>query len=112
MFAARRPSLPGAMAAPGAGAHSIGVGFAEASASETEFRPCRHPAQFAAAKGGLDFANERWGEAVDDLPIVFFIAARLPWSGRRGIGICAAAQDSPEIRSRQEIHAFAVSTGT
>ena len=77
MIAARGAWKPGTLAALSAGAQIIGVEFVEASAAQAEFRRRGYPAQFVPAKGGQDFTNEGRSEAVDELLIVFFIAARM-----------------------------------
>ena len=93
MIAARGARKPGALAALGAGAQIVGVEFVEPSAAQAEFRRRGYPAQFVPAKGGKDFTNERRSEAVDQLLIVFFIAARVGQRNRGREPVSARRRD-------------------
>ena len=68
----------------GDGAQVVTVEFVEARAAAAEFGGGADGGDFVAAEGGEDFADQGRPEAMGELTIMFFIAARMV--GKRGLG--------------------------
>jgi hypothetical protein len=68
----------------GDGAQIPAAEFVEARAAEAEFIGGRDAGDFVAAESGAHFANQGRTEAMGELTIMFFIAARM--ARRRGLG--------------------------
>ena len=70
----RRPAI---LVVAGDGAQIIAIELVEASAAQAELIGGDHGRDFGAPKGGEDFADQGNAEAVGELAIMFFIAARM-----------------------------------
>ena len=77
---------PAVLVVTGHRAQIIAIEFIEARAPEAEFICGRDGGEFAAPEGGEDCTDQRSAEAVGELAIMFFIAARMavpPGAGER-----------------------------
>ena len=83
MVAARGARHPGKLAAGGAGAQIVGVEFIEASAPEAEFGGGGYGTDLPGTKGREHLADKGRSETVDELLVMFFIAARIRGERRR-----------------------------
>ena len=77
MIAARMAWSPGLSAALGGGTEVVGVKFVKSGASQVEFIGGGGGRQFATAKSGENFTNQRCAQTVRQLTIMFFIAAKM-----------------------------------
>ena len=79
---------PAVLVVAGHGAQIVAIELVEASAAQAELRGGIRGGDFGAAKGGEHFADQRSAEAVRELAIMFFIAARMAargWFGERHV---------------------------
>src|SRR6185369_10400865 len=84
---------PAVLAMASGGPEKIAVEFVEASATQAQFCCSHVGGDFIATEGGKDFADQRCTEAVEELTIMFFIAARMAkWRG-------LDQRDAPTLRA-------------
>ena len=92
---------PGPAAVRGAGAEVIGVDLVKPGAANTEFGGSGACRQLPVAEGAQDFADVRRSEAMEELLIVFFIAAKMPEPsvGREPASARRRCASGPPLRS-------------
>lgn len=111
MIAARGARHPGALGARGTGAQIVGMEFVETSAAQAEFGRGGCGTDLSGSKGREHLANKGWSEAVDELLVMFFIAARMgaesgqrefasAW--RRSSGVPPLRSGPPPLRRHTE----------
>ena len=77
VIAARLTRSPAMLLMSGSGTQVIGIKFVEAGSAQSELFGGQGSGQFAASKSGENFTNQRCAQAVGQLAIMFFIAAKM-----------------------------------